>query len=160
MQVSGDVHGSLSLQLAPLAAFVCAEQPPVAGSQLPAILHMPEVGQTTGLLPVQVPFWQVSVWVHMLPSLHGVPFATPTQLPLPPAAPPPIPPPLCPAAPPPAPLVPAALLPAAPLVPAALLPAAPLVPAALLPAAPLVPAALLPAAPPPLPAEPSVDPSG
>jgi hypothetical protein len=31
--------------------------------------------QTTGLEPVQVPFWQVSVWVQALPSLHAVPFA-------------------------------------------------------------------------------------
>ena len=29
----------------------------------------------TGLAPVQVPAWQVSVWVHALPSLHAVPFA-------------------------------------------------------------------------------------
>ena len=29
---------------------------------------------------MQVPFWQVSVWVHMLPSLHNVPFAAATQV--------------------------------------------------------------------------------
>ena len=30
---------------------------------------------TTGLLPVQVPFWQLSVWVQAFPSLQVVPFA-------------------------------------------------------------------------------------
>jgi hypothetical protein len=29
----------------------------------------------TGFDPVQVPFWQASVCVHALPSLHVVPFA-------------------------------------------------------------------------------------
>ena len=29
----------------------------------------------TEVPPVQVPFWQVSVWVQLLPSLHEVPFA-------------------------------------------------------------------------------------
>jgi hypothetical protein len=30
--------------------------------------------QVTGLPPAQVPAWQVSVWVHALPSLQVVPF--------------------------------------------------------------------------------------
>ena len=30
----------------------------------------------TGLLPVHVPLWQVSVCVHAFPSLHDVPLAT------------------------------------------------------------------------------------
>jgi hypothetical protein len=30
---------------------------------------------TTGLLPVQTPAWQVSVWVQALPSPQLVPFA-------------------------------------------------------------------------------------
>jgi hypothetical protein len=29
---------------------------------------------TTGLLPLQTPVWQVSVWVHAFPSLQLVPF--------------------------------------------------------------------------------------
>ena len=29
-----------------------------------------------GLLPTQTPAWQVSVWVHALPSLHAVPLVT------------------------------------------------------------------------------------
>jgi hypothetical protein len=29
----------------------------------------------TGLSPTHVPFWQVSVCVHALPSLHADPFA-------------------------------------------------------------------------------------
>jgi hypothetical protein len=31
--------------------------------------------QVTGLEPVHVPLWQLSVCVHALPSLHVVPFA-------------------------------------------------------------------------------------
>jgi len=30
--------------------------------------------QTTGLVPVQEPPWQVSVWVQALPSVQVVPF--------------------------------------------------------------------------------------
>jgi len=33
------------------------------------------VVQTTGLLPVQTPLWQVSVCVQALPSLQAAPFA-------------------------------------------------------------------------------------
>src|ERR1700722_5495414 len=29
-----------------------------------------------GFVPVQVPLWQLSDWVHALPSLQAVPFAT------------------------------------------------------------------------------------
>jgi hypothetical protein len=32
--------------------------------------------QTTGFAPVQTPAWHVSAWVHALPSLQLVPFAT------------------------------------------------------------------------------------
>jgi hypothetical protein len=56
MQLSGDVHGSPSLQLVPLVAFVGAEQLPVDGLQVPATLQVAAAGQVTGLLPVQVPF--------------------------------------------------------------------------------------------------------
>ena len=70
--VSPLVQASPSLQAAP---FVLAglEQVPVAGSQVPATWHWSEAVQTTGLLPVQSPLWQVSVWVQALLSLHAVP---------------------------------------------------------------------------------------
>jgi hypothetical protein len=35
--------------------------------------------QITGLPPKQTPFWQVSVWVHALPSLHAVPLGFPAH---------------------------------------------------------------------------------
>jgi hypothetical protein len=34
-----------------------------------------------GLPPTHAPFWQVSVWVQELPSLHAVPFGCPVQAP-------------------------------------------------------------------------------
>src|SRR5437667_419154 len=37
--------------------------------------HWSEAVQTTGLMPVHTPLWQVSVWVQGLPSLHGAPSA-------------------------------------------------------------------------------------
>src|SRR5204863_7633462 len=46
---------------------------PVAGRKALASWHGSEAVQTTGLEPVQVPLWQVSVWVQALPSLHAVP---------------------------------------------------------------------------------------
>ena len=72
--VSPLVQASPSLQAAP---FVLAgvEQVPVAGSHVPATWHWSEAVQTTGLLPVQSPLWQVSVCVQALPSLQAVPFA-------------------------------------------------------------------------------------
>ena len=48
---------------------------PLPGSQLPATWHWSRALHTTGLLPVQVPAWHVSVCVHALPSLHAVPLA-------------------------------------------------------------------------------------
>src|SRR5205823_6595442 len=50
------------------------EQTPVVVSHVPATWHWSEAVQTTGLEPVHVPFWQVSVCVQALPSLHPVPF--------------------------------------------------------------------------------------
>src|SRR6185437_16315128 len=83
MQLSGPVHGSPSLQVVPSVTLVGVEQLPVDGLQVPATLHtLPGVGQVTGLLPLQVPFWQVSVCVHRLPSSQLVPSVTGTQLPL------------------------------------------------------------------------------
>src|SRR5439155_97865 len=70
--VSPLVQASPSLQAAP---FVLAgvEQVPVAGSHVPAAWHWSEAVQTTGVLPVQTPLWQVSVCVQALPSLQAVP---------------------------------------------------------------------------------------
>src|SRR5439155_4177291 len=70
-QVSVCVHALPSLQAVPLA-FAGFEHVPAAGSQVPATWHWSEAEQTTGLEPVQVPFWQVSVCVQALPSLQGV----------------------------------------------------------------------------------------
>ena len=53
------------------------EQVPDAGSQVPATWHWSRAEQMTGLLPTHRPLSplpsQVSVWVHALPSLQGVP---------------------------------------------------------------------------------------
>jgi hypothetical protein len=51
------------------------EQAPLAELQVPASWHESGAGQTTGLPPTHVPFWQVSVWVHASPSLQAVPLA-------------------------------------------------------------------------------------
>jgi len=66
------VHAFPSLQLVPS---VCAgfEQTPEVGSQVPATWHWSCAVHVTGLAPVQVPVWQVSVWVQALPSLQLVP---------------------------------------------------------------------------------------
>ena len=49
------------------------EHAPVAESQAPGTRHSSPEVQTTGLLPMQVPAWQVSVWVQAFPSLHAAP---------------------------------------------------------------------------------------
>src|SRR6266571_4376389 len=56
------------------------EQIPVVGSHVPATWHWSRAVQVTGLLPMQVPLWQVSVWVQALPSSHGVPSGWEEQL--------------------------------------------------------------------------------
>src|SRR5207247_1200051 len=61
-----------SLHAVPLLAFGL-EHWPVPVSQVPATWHWSEAVQTTGLVPVQVPLWQVSVCVQGLPSLQAVP---------------------------------------------------------------------------------------
>src|SRR5437016_4279664 len=53
---------------------VGVEQLPVAGLHVPATWHWSRAVQVTGLLPTQLPLWQVSVCVQALPSLHGGPF--------------------------------------------------------------------------------------
>ncbi len=73
-QVSVWVQASPSLQAVP-SAFAGFEHVPVAGSQLPAVWHWSEAGQTTGLAPVHTPLSQVSVWVQPSPSLQAVPLA-------------------------------------------------------------------------------------
>src|SRR5207253_1179292 len=72
-QVSVWVQALPSLHAVPLLAFGL-EHRPVAVLQVPATWHWSSALQTTGLEPVQVPFWQVSVWVQALPSLQAVPF--------------------------------------------------------------------------------------
>jgi hypothetical protein len=74
-QVSVWVHGLPSSQVEP-SGFWGFVQLPVAGLQLPASWHESWGIQTTGLEPAQIPVWQVSVWVHMLPSLQIVPLVT------------------------------------------------------------------------------------
>src|SRR5215831_14615326 len=69
-QVSPVVQALLSLQLVPLAAFGF-EQTPVDGLHVPATWHWSCAVQVTGLDPVHVPDWQVSVCVQAFPSLHA-----------------------------------------------------------------------------------------
>ena len=71
-QVSVCVQALRSLHELPLA-FAGFEHVPVAGLQVPAVWHWSGAVQATGLLPVQTPLWQVSVWVHALPSLQALP---------------------------------------------------------------------------------------
>src|SRR5205814_1219596 len=71
-QVSLCVHALPSLQGAPLD-LAGLLQVAVAGLQVPAVWHWSEAGHTTGFVPTQAPAWQVSVWVHALPSLQGAP---------------------------------------------------------------------------------------
>ena len=49
-------------------------QVPVAGLHVPARWHWSLAVHVTGLVPVHVPAWHVSVCVQALPSLHDVPF--------------------------------------------------------------------------------------
>ena len=73
-QVSDCVHASPSLQAEPLALFGLL-QTPVAGAHVPAVWHWSCAVQVTGLAPLQVPAWQVSLWVQALPSLQAAPSA-------------------------------------------------------------------------------------
>ena len=68
------MHRFPSLHVAPFA-LVGFEHTPVEVLQVPSVWHWSDAVQTTGFEPVQVPDWQVSVWVQALPSLHVVPFA-------------------------------------------------------------------------------------
>jgi hypothetical protein len=71
--VSLSVQALPSLHGAPFALFGL-EQMPVPGSHTPASWHWSSAEQTTGLDPIHVPLWQVSVCVQALPSLQEVPF--------------------------------------------------------------------------------------
>src|SRR5437763_12702234 len=73
-QVSVWVQALPSLQAVP-SACCGVEQVPLAGSQTPATWHWSSALQTTGLAPVQVPAWQVSVCVQAFPSLQAAPSA-------------------------------------------------------------------------------------
>jgi hypothetical protein len=83
-QLSFWVQALPSLQAAPSGA-AGLEHTPVDGSQVPALWHWSEAVQTTGLLPVHAPAWQLSLWVHALPSLQATPsaFAGLEQAPVP-----------------------------------------------------------------------------
>jgi hypothetical protein len=71
-QVSPFVHALPSLHAVPsdLGGF---EQMPLVVSQMPTLWHWSVAVQTTLLVPVQTPFWQLSLWVQALPSLQAVP---------------------------------------------------------------------------------------
>src|SRR3989442_896165 len=71
-QVSVCVQASPSLQAPPSAAFGL-EHVPLAGSQVPASWHWSRAAQTTGFVPVQMPDWQLSVWVQASPSAQAAP---------------------------------------------------------------------------------------
>ena len=71
-QVSLCVHALPSLQPVPLLTFGLLHTP-VPVLQIPAVWHWSEALHVTGLAPVHAPAWQVSLWVHALPSLHPVP---------------------------------------------------------------------------------------
>src|SRR5438552_3969258 len=71
-QASSSEQGRAALQAVPLVLFVGAEHMPVAGLQGPGSWHWSAV-QATGVAPMQLPIWQVSVCVQALPSLQAVP---------------------------------------------------------------------------------------
>ena len=70
--VSVCVQKLASLHAVPFA-LTGLEQTPVATAQVPAVWHWSSAVQVTGLAPVHVPVWQVSVCVQKLVSLHAVP---------------------------------------------------------------------------------------
>src|SRR5207248_2551915 len=73
-QVSVRVQALASSHRVPssLARFL---QPPVAGSQVPAVWHWSAAVHTTGFPPTQAPAAQVSVRVQASPSSHGAPLS-------------------------------------------------------------------------------------
>jgi hypothetical protein len=71
--VSLCVHALPSLHAVPFVA-TGFEHAPVPVLHVPTVWHVSLAVQVTGLAPVHVPLWHVSVRVHALPSLHAVPF--------------------------------------------------------------------------------------
>src|SRR5206468_4319454 len=71
-QLSVWVQALPSLHAVQIGRAACRDRAVVA-LQVPATWHWSSALQVTGLEPVQVPFWQLSVWVQALPSLHAVP---------------------------------------------------------------------------------------
>jgi hypothetical protein len=72
-QMSDWVQALPSVHVVPSAA-AGFEHIPVVVLQIPATWHGSSAMHITGFEPTHVPPWQVSVWVHALPSLHAVPF--------------------------------------------------------------------------------------
>jgi hypothetical protein len=72
-QASVCVQAFPSVQLVPLA-LGGFEQIPVEVLQTPTSWHWSRAVQTTGVLPVHTPDWQLSVCVQAFPSLQLVPF--------------------------------------------------------------------------------------
>ncbi len=66
------LHTSPAAQAVPSGA-VGLEHVPDVVSQVPVTWHASLGVQVTGFEPVQIPTWQVSVWVQALPSSHFVP---------------------------------------------------------------------------------------
>ena len=71
-QLSVCVHALPSLHALP-SAMAGLEQAPVAGLHVPVAWHWSSATHVTGLAPVHVPFWQLSLWVQALPSSQAVP---------------------------------------------------------------------------------------
>src|SRR5256712_7970572 len=71
--VSAPLHTSPSLHEVPFASAVCWH--PATGSQMSVVQGLLSL-QSRAVPPVQVPAWHVSMPLHTLPSLHGVPFAS------------------------------------------------------------------------------------
>ena len=72
VQTSVVVLGLPSSHVVPFVAFGF-EHTPVAGLHVPATWHWSSAVQVTGFDPVQVPDWQVSLWVQRFPSVQVVP---------------------------------------------------------------------------------------
>jgi hypothetical protein len=72
-QVSVCVQALPSLHAVPFAAGGF-EHWPLDGLHVPATWHWSDAVHTTGLVPMQAPDWQVSVWVQASASLQLVPF--------------------------------------------------------------------------------------
>jgi hypothetical protein len=74
-QLSICVHALPSLQREPLALDRFGAQVPVVVLHVPWMWHWSAAGQMTGMAPVHTPAWQLSIWVHPLPSLHAEPLS-------------------------------------------------------------------------------------